>query len=59
MWTQRYSNSRPTNSPLNQKPETAFTVGGYVIKPDYRDPDVAVVTEVGDGDEDISIAFLD
>ena len=27
-----------------------FTPGDYVIKPDYDDPDLAVVAEVGDGD---------
>ncbi len=41
-------------------PENPFTPGDYVIKPDYADPDLAVILEVAeDNDEDreITIAF--
>ena len=38
--------------------ENPFTLGDYVIKPDYHDPDLAVVTQVGEGNEEVSIAFL-
>jgi len=38
--------------------ENLFTLGDYVIKPDYHDPDLAVVTEMDEDDEDINIAFL-
>lgn len=40
--------------------ENPFTPGDYVIKPDYEDPDLAVVLEVaedGDDDRDITIVF--
>ena len=38
--------------------ENPFTPGDYVIKPDYDDPDLAVVVDVDeDGDRDVSIAF--
>ena len=35
-----------------------FTPGDYVIKPDYDDPDLAVVVDVSEEDRNISIAFL-
>jgi len=39
--------------------EQPFTAGDYVIKPDYDDPDLAVVVEISEGaDRDVSIAFL-
>ncbi len=40
--------------------ENPFTPGDYVIKPDYEDPDLAVVLEVADESDDgrdVSIAF--
>ncbi|WP_323172202.1 hypothetical protein [Natrialba sp. PRR66] len=41
-------------------PDNPFTPGDYVIKPDYDDPDLAVVLQVadtGDGDRNLTIAF--
>ncbi|SDD24622.1 hypothetical protein SAMN05192552_101646 [Natrinema hispanicum] len=38
--------------------ENPFTPGDYVIKPDYDDPDLAVVLEVvDDGGRDITVSF--
>ncbi len=38
--------------------ENPFTAGDYVIKPDYDDPDLAVVLEVSnDGDRDVTVSF--
>jgi hypothetical protein len=34
-----------------------FTVGDYVIKPDYDDPDLAIVTDVADGE--VTVVFED
>ena len=41
--------------------DNPFAPGDYVIKPDYEDPDLAVVVEVDEDDEDrnVTIAFLD
>jgi hypothetical protein len=39
--------------------ETPFRRGDYVIKPDYDDPDLAIVVELNRGEErDVSVAFV-
>jgi hypothetical protein len=39
--------------------ERPFTQGDYVIKPDYDDPDLAIVVELNRGEErDVSVAFV-
>lgn len=43
-----------------ERPDNPFVVGDYVIKPDYDDPDRAVVVDIdGDTDDDrtVSVAF--
>ena len=50
LYTYKHTNLKPAEMP--------FSPGDYVIKPDYDDPDLAVVVGVNGGDKNVSVAFV-